>query len=148
MVCEICGNFGKIKHHIDYDRSNNNPDNLIVLCYLCHKKIHSIEKFDEPKLKKLISRLKQNKKDFAIMFAKKEKKFIEILDLKKPKKRRGEPQITPSSVLTRLDPKFYELLNFISIELYCSIPKASRFLFNIIDVKDLMKNIRNQRSIK
>jgi hypothetical protein len=40
--CAICGAKGidvLSEHHIDGDRSNNDYDNLIVLCHNCHHKI-------------------------------------------------------------------------------------------------------------
>lgn len=45
-TCRKCGEaFPKSSkslhvHHIDLDRSNNNPDNLITLCAACHSKAH------------------------------------------------------------------------------------------------------------
>lgn len=27
-------------HHIDYDVTNNDPDNLELLCFACHKALH------------------------------------------------------------------------------------------------------------
>lgn len=32
------GNLGV--HHKDYDKKNNDPSNLVVLCWPCHKKTH------------------------------------------------------------------------------------------------------------
>lgn len=41
-VCQICGkiqgDFAHDVHHIDYDKKNCNPDNLITLCHSCHSK--------------------------------------------------------------------------------------------------------------
>ena len=39
--CMVCGKLGKEKlsvHHIDYNKHNNNPNNLISLCRSCHIK--------------------------------------------------------------------------------------------------------------
>jgi len=36
-TCIICGNFGKVVHHIDYDKNNSNNGNLITLCLRCHR---------------------------------------------------------------------------------------------------------------
>jgi 5-methylcytosine-specific restriction endonuclease McrA len=36
--CQVCGNPGKTVHHIDYDKENCNPNNLITLCRSCHAK--------------------------------------------------------------------------------------------------------------
>lgn len=43
--CEPCG-FKPVHirqldiHHIDLDRTNNNPDNLMTLCANCHRLVH------------------------------------------------------------------------------------------------------------
>jgi len=34
--CQICGKIGIDVHHIDYNKKNNDPSNLIVLCRDCH----------------------------------------------------------------------------------------------------------------
>jgi hypothetical protein len=39
--CQRCGKTGRTVHHIDYDKSNNKPENLIVLCKSCHGKTNS-----------------------------------------------------------------------------------------------------------
>jgi 5-methylcytosine-specific restriction endonuclease McrA len=39
--CGVCGEMeGLHIHHKDKDATNNSADNLIVLCGVCHKKIH------------------------------------------------------------------------------------------------------------
>jgi hypothetical protein len=39
--CEKCGsNKRKQLHHIDWDKTNNSPDNKQVICKSCHEKIH------------------------------------------------------------------------------------------------------------
>ena len=35
-------------HHIDYDKTNNNPINLISLCRMCHIKEHNKKRDDRP----------------------------------------------------------------------------------------------------
>lgn len=41
MVCEKCGSTRSIDvHHIDGNRNNNTPENLMVLCRSCHMKEH------------------------------------------------------------------------------------------------------------
>ena len=34
--CQICFKYGNNVHHIDYNKKNNNTDNLICLCTRCH----------------------------------------------------------------------------------------------------------------
>jgi predicted HNH restriction endonuclease len=33
-----------IVHHVDENRSNNDPENLIWLCYNCHHLVHNYQK--------------------------------------------------------------------------------------------------------
>lgn len=38
-TCQVCNKEPSIQvHHIDYNKKNNNPDNLITLCRSCHMK--------------------------------------------------------------------------------------------------------------
>ena len=41
-VCKVCGcqqgDKAHSVHHIDYNKKNNNPNNLITLCFVCHAK--------------------------------------------------------------------------------------------------------------
>lgn len=46
MKCEMCGFVPEAPcqmdvHHIDWDHSNNKPDNLQVLCANCHRLEHA-----------------------------------------------------------------------------------------------------------
>lgn len=34
--CAMCGLPGRDCHHIDYDKHNNDPSNLVTLCHVCH----------------------------------------------------------------------------------------------------------------
>ena len=44
--CEVCGSQAFIVvHHIDKNRRNNSPDNLIMLCRSCHAKVHRYAAF-------------------------------------------------------------------------------------------------------
>ncbi len=44
-ICQQCGSTNCLDvHHKDYDYTNNEPDNLILLCRSCHTKLHR-EKF-------------------------------------------------------------------------------------------------------
>ena len=38
FICQVCGKFGNTVHHIDYNKKNNNVNNLINLCRKCHSK--------------------------------------------------------------------------------------------------------------
>jgi len=46
--CNICKNKGNIVHHIDYNKNNCSPENLITLCKSCHTKTN----YDRIKWKK------------------------------------------------------------------------------------------------
>ena len=37
-ICQICSQYGNYVHHIDYNKTNCNPNNLITLCIKCHSK--------------------------------------------------------------------------------------------------------------
>ena len=37
-TCQICFNEGLIVHHIDYNKQNCDPNNLITVCRKCHSK--------------------------------------------------------------------------------------------------------------
>ena len=43
-VCQLCnksqGDIAHDVHHIDYDKKNCNPDNLITLCHSCNSKVN------------------------------------------------------------------------------------------------------------
>ena len=52
-TCTICGKPGDRVHHIDYDKKNSSPDNLITLCISCHGKTGSRRKYWERKLKRM-----------------------------------------------------------------------------------------------
>ena len=44
--CEICGSTSNIDvHHKDGNRTNNNPENLVLLCRSCHMKEHRKTRF-------------------------------------------------------------------------------------------------------
>lgn len=48
-TCQLCGEIQEERahsiHHIDYDKLNNNPNNLITLCISCHMKTNHNRKF-------------------------------------------------------------------------------------------------------
>jgi len=37
-ICQLCSQYGNEVHHIDYNKQNCNPNNLITLCLKCHPK--------------------------------------------------------------------------------------------------------------
>ena len=37
-ICQLCNEYGNCVHHIDYDKKNCNPENLITLCEKCHNR--------------------------------------------------------------------------------------------------------------
>src|SRR3972149_5468188 len=39
-ICQLCNEYGNTVHHIDYDKKNSNPDNLINLCRKCNIKVN------------------------------------------------------------------------------------------------------------
>ena len=40
-ICRVCNSYGKHVHHIDYNKKNCNPDNLITLCNGCNIKANT-----------------------------------------------------------------------------------------------------------
>ena len=48
--CKLCGKAGKSVHHIDYNKRNSNPVNLITLCFRCHSKTNHNREFWQNKL--------------------------------------------------------------------------------------------------
>lgn len=41
-ACEVCASTDRLEvHHVDENPKNNQNDNLVKLCYGCHKKVHS-----------------------------------------------------------------------------------------------------------
>jgi len=37
-ICQLCNQYGNSVHHVDYNKKNCNPNNLITLCKKCHTK--------------------------------------------------------------------------------------------------------------
>lgn len=37
-ICQLCSQYGNNVHHIDFDKNNCSPDNLVTLCRSCHCK--------------------------------------------------------------------------------------------------------------
>jgi len=44
-ICKICCADGCFIHHIDYNKKNCNPNNLITLCHSCHSKTNFNRKY-------------------------------------------------------------------------------------------------------
>ena len=51
ICCKVCGKNGEVVHHIDYNRRNNEIENLILVCRSCHSKTNFNRKFWEKKFK-------------------------------------------------------------------------------------------------
>jgi hypothetical protein len=55
--CRLCGekqdDISHCVHHIDYNKKNCNPDNLITLCFFCHSKTNFNREYWSDKLNKL-----------------------------------------------------------------------------------------------
>ena len=39
-ICQLCSQYGNTVHHIDYQKQNCNPDNLITLCHDCNIRVN------------------------------------------------------------------------------------------------------------
>jgi len=44
-ICQLCSKYGNTVHHIDYDKKNCNPTNLITLCGGCNSKVNSSREY-------------------------------------------------------------------------------------------------------
>jgi len=53
-ICQICSKYGNIVHHIDYDKKNCDPKNLITLCRGCHAKTNFNRKHWQNFLKEMM----------------------------------------------------------------------------------------------
>jgi len=40
-ICQLCNQYGNVVHHIDYNKQNCNPDNLITLCRKCNGRVNA-----------------------------------------------------------------------------------------------------------
>ncbi len=65
-TCRLCNDKTKNQdlhvHHIDYDKQNNDPKNLISLCNICHPKTN----YNREKWKSLLIRLVNSKLEVVI----------------------------------------------------------------------------------
>jgi len=65
-VCQICGGKDSNQvHHIDYDKSNCDENNLITLCVKCHGKCHG--RINETRKEEIIKTLKMEEKTLCHM---------------------------------------------------------------------------------
>jgi hypothetical protein len=61
--CQVCGRnvyaskVGQV-HHIDGNKANCVEENLILLCIVCHRKVHGLNNIDSPKILELRAKLK------------------------------------------------------------------------------------------
>lgn len=53
-ICQLCNRDGNTIHHIDYDKKNCNPANLINLCKFCNSKVNFKREYWISCLKKLM----------------------------------------------------------------------------------------------
>ena len=60
FICRICKKHGWMVHHIDYNKNNCNPDNLVTLCHSCHSKTNFHREY-------WIKYFKKNIKEYEIM---------------------------------------------------------------------------------
>jgi len=56
-TCQLCNKKGKVVHHIDYNKKNCKPENLIALCEHCHSKTN----YNREKWKKFFDEIMQQK---------------------------------------------------------------------------------------
>lgn len=54
FTCQLCFNYGKYVHHIDYNRKNNDENNLLCLCPHCNIKVNFNRKYWQKYFKDLI----------------------------------------------------------------------------------------------
>lgn len=60
-ICQLCSqDFDLIVHHIDYNKSNNTLDNLIVLCRKCNSMVNKNRKFYTKLFKDKILQIEKN----------------------------------------------------------------------------------------
>ena len=60
-TCQICGKEPAIcVHHIDYDKENCSPENLITLCKSCHSKTNNNRRYWKLYLKALLTWKRKN----------------------------------------------------------------------------------------
>jgi len=58
-TCQLCGKYPAFEvHHIDYNKKNNEPENLITLCKSCHIKTNKNREYWKNCLQKLIKNKK------------------------------------------------------------------------------------------
>lgn len=59
-ICSFCSSEEKVHvHHVDFDKHNQEPYNLILLCAHCHRKVHSM--IQRPVLKRIFTILQNER---------------------------------------------------------------------------------------
>lgn len=53
-ICQLCSQYGNTVHHIDYNKKNCNPNNLITLCRGCNGRVNFNRKHWTNYFKKII----------------------------------------------------------------------------------------------
>ena len=64
-ICQSCGQYGNTVHHIDYDKKNCNPDNLINLCRDCNIKVNVNREYWKQYFQNLIYEHSQHQLQFV-----------------------------------------------------------------------------------
>ena len=67
-ICQLCLRYGNNVHHIDYNKKNCNPDNLITLCISCNSKVN----FEREYWSNYFAKLKVDNKTFNTFYLKTE----------------------------------------------------------------------------
>lgn len=74
--CRVCGKrFPLCVHHIDENRKNNKDDNLVTVCYTCHRKHHIKDAVYVDKIFKIIVKTEKRIKPYL----RRDKSFDEVL---------------------------------------------------------------------
>jgi hypothetical protein len=55
-ICQLCFKYANEVHHIDYNKQNNNKENLICLCHKCNMKVNKNRDFWKKILRRLCDR--------------------------------------------------------------------------------------------
>lgn len=56
-ICQLCSEYGNEVHHIDYDKKNNEEENLCCLCHKCNMKVNKNRKYWKKYFKNIIKEI-------------------------------------------------------------------------------------------